>query len=159
MTTLLTISTGCNLIAAHSHLPLAKITKDRGTEFDPDGNVIGANFGNQGKRLFLAAEHTGTRWSTYDFRNEMLRELKLDGGIQGIEKRQGDPSNNYHLPAFVIGNLMASYQTKMMHKIRLTAQLNVLNVSDEHYFVGTDSGNFITVGAPRTFLRSLRIEY
>ncbi|MBL8500278.1 MAG: TonB-dependent receptor [Nitrosomonas sp.] len=150
---------GWNLIATYSHLPFAKITKDRGTEFDPDGNVIGTNLGNQGKRLFLAAEHTGTLWSTYEFRNEMLRGLKLGGGIQGIGKRQGDPGNNYQLPAFVIGNLMTSYQVKMMHKMRLTAQLNVLNVSDEKYFVGTNSGNFITVGAPRTFLGLLRIDY
>ncbi|MDV6341852.1 TonB-dependent receptor [Nitrosomonas sp. Is24] len=150
---------GWNLIATYSHLPFAKITKDRGTEFDPDGNVIGTNLGNQGKRLFLAAEHTGTLWSTYEFRNEALRGLKLGGGIQGIGKRQGDPGNNYQLPAFVIGNLMASYQVKAMQKMRLTAQLNVLNVSDEKYFVGTNSGNFITVGAPRTFLGSLRIDY
>ncbi|TXI39071.1 MAG: TonB-dependent receptor [Nitrosomonas sp.] len=150
---------GWNLIVTYSHLPFAKITKDRGTEFDPDGNVVGTSLGNQGKRLFLAAEHTGTLWSTYEFRHEALRGLKLGGGIQGIGKRQGDPGNNYQLPAFVIGNLMASYQVKAMQKMRLTAQLNVLNVSDEKYFVGTNSGNFITVGAPRTFLGSLRIDY
>ena len=110
-------------------------------------------------RLFLAAEHTGTLWSTYEFQNEMLRGLKLGGGIQGIGKRQGDPGNTYRLPAFVIGNLMASYQVKILHKMRLTAQLNVLNVSDEKYFVGTNSGSFITVGASRTFMGSLRIDY
>ncbi len=150
---------GWNLIATYSHLPFARITKDRGTEFDEDGNVIGTNLGNQGKRLFLAAEHTGTLWSTYEFRNEWLRGLKLGGGIQGVGKRQGDPGNNYQLPSFVTGNLMASYQVKVMPKMRLTAQLNVLNVSDEKYFVGTNSGNFITVGAPRTFLGSLRLDY
>lgn len=150
---------GWNLIATYSHLPFAKITKDRGTEFDLDGNPIGTNLGNQGKRLFLAAEHTGTLWSTYEFQNEMLRGLKLGGGIQGIGKRQGNPGNTYRLPEFVIGNLMASYQVKILHKMRLTAQLNVLNVSDEKYFVGTNSGSFITIGAPRTFMGSLRIDY
>jgi len=133
--------------------------KDSGTEFDADGNVIGTNLGNQGNRLFLAAEHTGSLWNTYDFQNESLRGLKIGGGIQGVGKRQGDPSNTYQLPSFVIGNLMTSYQVKLMHKMRLTAQLNVMNVSDEKYFAGTNSGNFITVGAPRTFLGSLRIDY
>lgn len=150
---------GWNLIATYSHLPFAKITKDSGKEFDADGNVIGTNLGNQGNRLFLAAEHTGSLWNTYDFQNESLRGLKIGGGIQGVGKRQGDPSNTYQLPSFVIGNLMTSYQVKLMHKMRLTAQLNVMNVSDEKYFAGTNSGNFITVGAPRTFLGSLRIDY
>lgn len=95
-------------------------------EFDPDGNLIGTNSGNQEKRLFLAVEHTGTLWSTHEFQNETLRGLRFGGGIQGIGKRQGDPGNTYLLPAFVIGNLMASYQVKVMHKMRLTAQLNVM---------------------------------
>lgn len=150
---------GWNIVATYSYLPFAKITKDSAQELDENGNAIGTNPGNLGKRLFLAAEHTGTLWNTYEFQNETLRGLKFGGGIQGVGKRQGDPGNTYQIPAFVIGNLMASYQIKPISKMRVTAQLNVLNVSDETYFTGTNSGHFIMIGAPRTYMGSLRIDY
>nr|WP_287400043.1 TonB-dependent receptor [Nitrosomonas sp. H1_AOB3] len=92
------------------------------------------------------------------FQNELLRGLKPGGGIISVGKRQGDAANTYQLPAYVIGNLMASYQMKVGATL-VTAQLNVNNISNEKYFVGTNSGVFITPGAPRTFLGSLRIEF
>ena len=149
---------GWNMIATYSYLPYAKITKDHGTIFDDQGNAIGTNDGTRGNRLFLAAKHTGSLWNIYEFRNESLRGLKIGGGIQGLDKRQGDAANSYHLPFYVIGNLMASYQFNVK-PYRVTAQLNVNNVSDETYFAASDTTNFIYYGAPRTFLGSLRIDY
>lgn len=149
---------GWNMIATYSYLPFAKVTKDNLSVFNDDGLFIGNSSANLGHRLFLAAEHTGTLWNTYEFRNEMLRGLRLGGGIQGVGERQGDVSNSFQLPYYVLGNLMASYQFKAGF-LRMTAQLNVYNVSDETYFAGTNNGSFITVGAPRTFLGSLRIDY
>jgi iron complex outermembrane receptor protein len=114
--------------------------------------------GNQGNRLFLAPKHYGSLWSTYDFQNIELRGLRLGAGVQGVGQRQGDSGNTYQLPEYVIGNLMASYRIKA-GATRVSAQLNVNNVSDERYYAGTNSGNFITVGMPRTFMGSVRIEY
>jgi len=108
---------GWNMIATYSHLPFAKITKDNSVLTDDDGNIIGITSDNQSNRLFGAAEHTSSYWNTYEFRTGALRGLKIGGGIQGIGKRQGDAENSFHLPAFVIGNLMASYRTKLMKKI------------------------------------------
>ncbi|MBP6077165.1 MAG: TonB-dependent receptor [Nitrosomonas sp.] len=150
---------GWNMIATYSYMPFAKITKDVSAVFDNDGNPIGTSSGNEGNRLFLAAEHTGSLWNTYEFRDEKLRGLRIGGGIQAIDKRQGDAENSLQLPAFVIGNLMASYQFKVGF-MRMTAQLNVNNVSGEKYFTGTNGANyFITPGASRIFLGSLRIDY
>lgn len=143
---------GWNTILTYSYMPFAKITKDVGSSGLP------GDTGNQGNRLFLAAKHTGSLWSTYTFQNELLRGLKPGGGIISVGKRQGDAANTYQLPAYVIGNLMASYQMKVGATL-VTAQLNVNNISNEKYFVGTNSGVFITPGAPRTFLGSLRIEF
>lgn len=143
---------GWNVIATYSYMPFAKITKDVGSSGLP------SDTGNQGNRLFLAAKHTGSLWSTYAFQNEQLRGFKVGGGIIGVGKREGNAGNTYHLPAYVIGNLMASYQMRVGPTL-VTAQLNVNNVSNKRYFVGTNSGAFITPGAPRTFLGSLRIEY
>ncbi len=133
-------------------MPFAKVTKNVGS------SGLSGDTGNQGNRVFLAPEHSGNLWSTYEFQNELLRGLKLGAGIIGVGKREGNAANVYQLPGYVIGNLMASYQIKI-GVTRVTAQLNVINVSDERYFVGTNSGNFITVGAPRTFMGSLRVEY
>ncbi len=143
---------GWNVIATYSYLPFAKITKDVGSSGEPD------DLGNQGNRLFLAAKHTGNLWNTYEFQNELLRGLKIGGGIQAVSKRQGNTGNSFQLPTFVIGNLMASYQYKI-GLMRVTAQLNVINVSNERYYAGTNGDTFITPGAPRTVLGSLRLDY
>lgn len=149
---------GWNVITTYSYMPFAKITKDSTAVFDDDGNPIGTNPGNQGNRLPSAAEHTGSLWNTYEFRDERLRGLRIGGGIQAIGKRQGNAENDFQLPAFVTGNLMASYHFKV-RLMRMTAQLNVNNVSDEKYFAGTGGAFFVTPGAPRTFMGSLRIDY
>jgi iron complex outermembrane receptor protein len=143
---------GWNVIATYTYMPFARITRDVGFSGLP------GDIGNQGNRLFLAAKHYGSFWSTYDFQSNELRGLRFGAGVVGVGERQGDPGNNYQLPEYVIGNLMASYRVKV-GPTRMSAQLNVNNVSGERYFVGTNGGNFITVGAPRTVMGSLRIEY
>lgn len=150
---------GWNMIATYSYLPFAKITKDNSVLTDDDGSIAGVTSGNQGNRLFGAAAHTGSYWNTYEFRNGALRGLKLGGGIQGIGERQGDAENSFHLPAFVIGNLMASYRKKLMNQMHLTAQLNVHNVSSELYYASAAGAWYILPGAPRTYMGSLRIDY
>ncbi len=150
---------GWNMIATYSYLPFATITKDNSALTDDEGNIIGVTSGNQGNRLFGASKHTGSYWNTYEFRNGALRGLKIGGGLQGIGKRQGDAENSFHLPAYVIGNLMASYRTKLMEKMYLTAQLNVHNVSNELYYASAAGAWYILPGAPRTFMGSLRIDY
>ncbi|MCC8996219.1 MAG: TonB-dependent receptor [Nitrosomonas sp.] len=149
---------GLSMIATYSYLPYAKILKDNLAVFDENNVFVGNSLANQGHRMFLAAEHTGTLWNVYEFRNEMLRGLKIGGGIQGVGQRQGDLDNSFQLPYYVLGNLMTSYQFKA-GPLRMVAQLNVYNVSDETYYAGTNGGTFITVGAPRTFLGSLRVDY
>ncbi len=148
---------GWNIIATYSHLPFAKITKDHASVFDENGDPVGTNSGNEGNRLPFAAKHMGSLWNTYEFRNELLRGLKIGGGIQATGERQSSAENIAQLPTFVIGNLMASYQFKM-RLMRITAQLNVHNVSDEKYFENGTSFSAL-YGAPRTFMGMLRIEH
>lgn len=140
---------GWNIIAAYTYLPFAEITKD----FDRTGGT-----GNQGNRLFLAPENTGSLWSTYEFESGYFKGLKFGAGALAVGPRQGNAANDYQLPGFVTANLMASYQLKVGAS-KITAQLNIDNLLDKRYFAGTNSGNFITPGAPRTFLGSVRIEF
>lgn len=148
---------GWNIIATYSYLPFAKITKDHASIFDENGESVGTNSGNEGNRLPFAAKHMGSLWNTYEFRNELLRGLKIGGGIQATGERQSSAENIAQLSTFVIGNLMASYQIKTQ-LMRITAQLNVHNVSDEKYFENATSFSAL-YGAPRTFMGMLRIEH
>jgi iron complex outermembrane receptor protein len=67
------------------------------------------------------------------------------------------------LPGYARWDAMASYQFKLGQS-RLTAQLNVNNLLDKPYYKATDTidGNprgRVTVGEPRTFMGSIRLEY
>jgi len=42
---------------------------------------------------------------------------------------------------------------------KFSAQLNIDNLFDRTYYVGTNSGSFITPGAPQKFLGSIRMEF
>ncbi|WP_198029869.1 TonB-dependent receptor [Methylosinus sp. sav-2] len=140
---------GLRVIGAYSYLPFAKITKDS----DASGG-----YRNQGKRLYLAPEHYGSFWTTYEFQQASLLGLKVGAGVVAVGPREGDQGNSYQLPGYAIVNVMGSYSWRI-GPTRVTAQLNIDNLADEHYFVGSNSGNFIMPGAPRTFLGSLKVEF
>jgi iron complex outermembrane recepter protein len=140
---------GWNIIAAYSYMPFAEITKDV---------VFGGGTGNQGNRLFLAPRNSGSLWSTYEFQKSALRGIKFGAGAVSVGQRQGNAANSYQLPGYVTANLMASYQIKV-GATKVTTQLNVDNLLDKTYYAGTNSGSFITFGAPRTFMGSVRVEF
>jgi len=140
---------GWNIIATYAYTPFAKITKD----VDPAGGI-----GNQGNRLFLAPKHSGSFWSTYEFQTSALRGLKFGAGAIAQGQKEGNAGNTYELPGFVTANLMASYQMKV-GSTKVTTQFNVDNLLDKNYYAGTNSGSFITIGTPRTFMGSVRVEF
>jgi iron complex outermembrane receptor protein len=143
------VAPGWRVIGAYSYLPFAQITKD--------GDSAGG-YGNQGKRLFLAPQHWGSLWSTYEFQTPELTGLKAGAGFVAVGPRPGNAANNYEVPGYTTANMMLSYSW-WFGPAKCTAQLNIDNLLDKPYFVGTNSGNFITVGAPRTFLGSLKVEF
>lgn len=140
---------GWRVIAAYTHLGYAKITKDVGYDGGP---------GNTGKRFYLAPRNFGSLWSTYEFQNPDFAGLKLGAGVVAQDDRFGDPGNIYVLPAYAVFNLLASYSFKV-HDAKLTAQINVDNLFDRNYYVGTNSWAFITPGTPRAIRGSLRMEF
>ncbi|MCQ8127108.1 TonB-dependent siderophore receptor [Methylomonas rivi] len=140
---------GWNVITAYAYTPYAKITKDNTSNGGP---------GNTGKRLFLAPEHSGSVWSTYEFQNTAFKGLKFGAGVVGLDQRQGDSANTYQLPGFLTVGLMTSYEMQI-GKSKVTTQLNVDNLLNKEYYAGSNSGNFITIGAPRSFMGSIRVEY
>ncbi len=152
------LAPGWSVIGGYAYMPFAEITKDSQQEFDSDGNVIGTNAGRTGNRLFLAPKHQITLWTTYQIQSGNLRGLKFGAGVVGVSERQGDPDNSYTLPGYGVLNLMTSYIWKIGPN-RLTGQLNVDNVLDRTYHVGSNSGGFITVGTPLSARASLKVDF
>jgi iron complex outermembrane receptor protein len=55
-------------------------------------------------------------------------------------------------------NLLASYGMKVVGK-QVTLQLNANNLLDKTYYQGTNTGSMIGLGAPRTFIGSVKVEF
>lgn len=140
---------GWQVIGAYAYTPFAKVTKGNETSFP----AVGHRFHN-------APRHSGSFFSTYEVRQGSLKGLKLGGGVVGASQREGDAFGppDYQMPGYTTVNLLASYQWEL-GPTKLTAQLNVDNLGDKTYFPGSNSGEFISVGAPRSFFGSLRVEY
>jgi iron complex outermembrane receptor protein len=140
---------GLKLIGAYAFTPFAEVTKD-----------VGANggIGTQGKRLPMAPEHSGSLWTTYDFQNKELRGLKIGGGVVAAGQRQGDSANTYQLPGYATLNLMTSYGMKV-GGARVTTQVNLDNLLDKSYFIGSNGATASFYGSPRAVMGSIRVEY
>ena len=149
---------GWNVIGGYAFMPYAKITKDSYYDDPAWGGSGELTPGNTGKRLYLAPKHQVSLWTTYQLQCGDLRGLKLGAGVVGVSQRQGDPSNSFILPGYATVNLMASYGWKVGSKL-LTAQLNVDNLFDRNYYVGTNSWVMITPGAPLSAKASLKAEF
>lgn len=139
---------GWRTVAAYTILDYAKI-------------IVGYNGGvndDSGHRMFNTPRNYGSFWNTYEFQTGDLRGLKLGGGIVGASQSQGTNNNDFQLPGYVTMNLMASYGMKVVGK-QITLQLNANNLLDKTYYQGTNTGSMIGLGAPRTFMGSIKVEF
>jgi iron complex outermembrane receptor protein len=134
---------GFKLIAAYAYMPFAKVTNDPV---------------NLGKRLPMAPEHSGSVWATYEFQGNDLNGLKFGGGVVAASQREGNDGNTYELPGYATVNLMSSYAVKI-GPTKVTTQVNVDNLLDKTYFVGSNGLSSSWYGAPRSVLGSIRVEY
>jgi len=150
---------GWNIIASYAYID-SEITQDVGLVRDGQGNVIGTSPGNTGNRLPNVPEHGGSIWNTYQFQSGRLHGLKLGAGLVARSEREGNKENNFQMPGYALVNLMAGYEFKV-GKSKILAQLNVDNLLDKNYY--PNSVGFgrerIDVGAPRTFMGSIKVEF
>lgn len=140
---------GWKVIGAYTHMPYANITKD---------SSANGGLGNTGNRMFNAPRNFGSLWNTYEFHNASLRGLKVGGGVVASGQSQGTNENTFQLPGYVTLNLVASYGLKVAGS-KMTFQLNANNLLDKAYYTGTNVGQMIGVGAPRTFMGSVKVEF
>jgi iron complex outermembrane receptor protein len=108
--------------------------------------------------MYNTPRNYGSLWNTYEFQTGELRGLKLGGGVVGASQSQGTNANDFQLPGYVTMNLLASYGMKVVGK-QVTLQLNANNLLDKTYYQGTNTGSMIGLGAPRTFIGSVKVEF
>jgi iron complex outermembrane receptor protein len=136
---------GWNIIGSYSYI---------------DSEITRQNDGTQGNRFHNVPRHGGSLWNTYQFQTGVLQGLKMGAGIVARGQREGNNENDFQMPGYALVNLMTGYEFKV-GKSKVTAQLNVDNLLDKEYFpssVGFGRSR-VDVGAPRTFLGSIRVEY
>lgn len=85
---------------------------------------------NDGNEMPNAPQHLANLWLDHDFGNG----ARVGGGLRHIGQRYGDAANQYDLDSVTLLDLGASYETE-----KLTASLNVSNLTDEVYLANCGS--------------------
>ncbi|OHX35292.1 TonB-dependent receptor [Methylomonas sp. LWB] len=137
---------GWNLIATYSNFD-TRVTKD--------------NNGLQGNRLYAVPRNVGSLWSTYDVLDGELRGVKVGGGVTMRDGSTDGTGDNYQTAGYATVDLLAAYSWKV-DKSKLTAQLNVYNLLDKSYFTDayiSGASSSRTIGTPRAFLGSIKVEF
>ncbi len=123
-----------------------------------DTEVVRDNRGREGNRLAHVPLNAGSLWLKY-----VLDKVTLGTGVFAAGERPGDNENTLNLPGYARWDAMVGYSHKT-ETLRLTGQLNVINLLDKKYYVSTDlvdgvpKANLLS-GAPLTFVGSLKVEF
>ena len=110
-----------------------------------------------GNHLQSIPTNSGNLWVKYDADGEW-KGLSVAGGMLIAGSASGDNANSFQLPAYRVFNGMIAYAFPW-EGTKVTAQLNIKNLFDTTYYTSAGTRSLIGVGAPRTILASLRVEY
>jgi iron complex outermembrane receptor protein len=154
---------GWNVIATWSNTDV-RVTKTNSKNDPGLGGLVPV-----GGRFFNVPRNTGSFWSTYEVQDGDIKGFKLGGGVtvrDGQNGCCGNPASS--IPGFATVDLLAAYSLNV-GKTKVTAQFNVSNLLDKHYFTGllgpdkTNAAGFasalVDFGQPRTFMGSINIQY
>jgi iron complex outermembrane recepter protein len=114
-----------------------------------------------GTVLPASPKNYGNVWLKYDvdeFFGMNLRGLSVGGGVSVVQSSLGDNANTFTLPGYALLNGMIAYTTKIADS-RVTAQLNIKNITNATYYLSSSGPTAIQTGTPRTILGSLRVEF
>src|SRR5688572_12009372 len=113
---------------------------------------ISQNAANNGKRLTLTPEFSGSFWSTYDF----PRGLTLGGGVRYMDEVFVNAANTIRVPGFSLVDAMVEYDVNT----HLSLRLNVNNITDKVYIknVNNNGGRF-NPGTPRSAIVTSSVRF
>jgi catecholate siderophore receptor len=117
-----------------------------------DARQTSQNPANNGKRLTLTPEWSGSLWTTYDF----SRGLTLGGGIRHMDDVFVNAANTIRVPGYALIDGMVEYDVNT----HLSLRLNVTNMTDRVYIknVNNNGGRF-NPGAPRSAIVTSSVRF
>jgi catecholate siderophore receptor len=107
---------------------------------------------NNGKRLVLTPEFSGSFWTTYAF----PRGITLGGGLRYMDEVFVNAPNTIRVPNYSLVDAMAAYDLNT----HLTLRLNVNNITDELYIrnVNNNGGRY-NPGSPRSAILTSTVRF
>ena len=109
---------------------------------------------NNGRRLILTPETSGSVWSTY--RLPVGDGLSVGGGVRFTGSSFINAANTIRLPAFHVVDALAEYPVNAY----LSLRLNVYNLTSERYIRSiNNNGGRYNPGYPRSAAVTLRVRY
>jgi iron complex outermembrane receptor protein len=125
-----------------------------------DNTSTTAGGGNQGHPLASVANHSSYVWTKYDVTKGRLSGLNFGTGVAVAGQKQGDNANTFQLPGFVRWDASVGYAFKNgPGGSRISTQLNVYNLLDKAYYLGSSNRFNIQPAQPITFVGSVKIEF
>lgn len=103
-----------------------------------------------GMRLWNVAQQTGSLAAVYDFGQIFGADrLRLGAAGRYVGRRPGDSANSFALPAYVVADAFATYETKVGATQKLRFQLNVKNLFNRTYYPSSANRYFVAIGDAR----------
>jgi catecholate siderophore receptor len=117
-----------------------------------DTRQVSQNPVNNGNRLTLTPELSGSLWTTYQF----PRRLTLGGGVRYLDDVFVNAANTIRVPSYSLVDAMVEYDVNT----HLTLRLNVNNITDEVYIknVNNNGGRF-NPGTPRSAIVTSSVRF
>lgn len=149
--------------------------RSRGIEFDVSGKlsntlsltasyahndvlITKSNNGDEGQHLANAPKHSGSVWLKYDATGAGLQGLSLGGGVFAASQVQGDNANTFQMPGYARVDAYAAYKFKVSGQ-RLTAQLNINNLTNKVYYPSAQGAAAVFPAEPRMLTASLKADF
>ena len=98
-----------------------------------------------GDRLLNVPTHSITTWAKYTLQEGPARGLGFGGGGRWYSSQAGDLPNTFSLPAYAVVDVGLFYD-----RGPVSAQLNIDNLLDHEYAVGSYNNLYVLPGDPRT---------
>jgi catecholate siderophore receptor len=117
-----------------------------------DTRQISQNPVNNGKRLTLTPEFSGSVWTTYDF----PRGLSFGGGLRYMDEVFVNAANTIRVPSYSLLDVMVEYDVNS----HLSLRINVNNVTNARYIrnVNNNGGRY-NPGTPRAATLSSGVRF
>ena len=137
-----------------------------------DAIVTKSNNGDVGSRFYNVPRNLSKVWTTYEVQEGDIKGFKLGGGVTMQDNMIGGFAGSAEpIAGYATVSLMSGYSFKA-NKAKITAQLNVENLLDKHYYTGgvnylgsvpqSASGynyTFLSYGMPRTIMASINVQF